>query len=294
MSEGMKRTAIFILLCCYACFVSADIRVRDDRGRNVVLESPAQRIVALSPHIVENLYAIGAGEQIAGAVEYSDFPEAAKKIPRVGRFSSFSLEAILALQPDLVISWGSGNGDAIVDRLTGLGIAVYVDEPDTLDAIARSLRQFGTLTGREMAASQQADAFAAEVDRLSQAAQNQPTLRVFYQIWHEPIQTINGHHIIDDIISLCGGTNIFSDAVSLAPKVSVESVIAANPQTIIASGANTQRPPWLDQWQQWPAIDAVQNNHIYFIDPDYLQRHTPRILIGARQVCGYLQEVRGK
>ena len=117
-------------------------------------------------------------------------------------------------------------------------------------------------------------------------------VRVFYQIWNEPLITLNGEHLVSDVIRLCGGRNVFADAIPLVPYVSIESVLATQPQVIVASGSDPQRPPWLDMWQQWSSLQAVKEGHVYFIPPDLIQRHSLRILDGAEQLCGYLDGAR--
>lgn len=275
-----------------ACIGARAVEVTDSTGRTVQLDKPAQRIVALAPHIVENLFSAGAGEQLVGVVSYSNYPAAATRIPIVGGYHAFSLEKILALQPDLIVTWAEGNGDNAARPFEALGVPVYIDEPRQLEDVARSIRNLGILSGNAGHADSVADQF---LHRLKQLRQQHATLRkvsVFYQVWNKPLQTINDEHIISAVISVCGGHNIFNDTPVIAPKVSVESVISRNPETIIASGMDQARPEWLDEWLQYPDMTAVRKNNLYFIPPDILQRHTVRILQGAEQMCDSLQTAR--
>lgn len=272
----------------------AEIRLTDDAGRDVVLPRPAQRIVSLAPHITELLFAAGAGGQVAGAVSYSDFPEEATAVPRVGGYASVDLEAVVALKPDLVIAWKSGNRNAHLDRLTALGIPVYVNEPRHLDDVARSLRAIGRLAGTDAAAEQAATRFAQRRDELRARYAERPRVRTFYQIWNQPLMTVNGEHLISDVIRLCGGDNVFAGLPQLAPNIGVEAVLAANPEVIVASGMGESRPEWLDQWKRWPALAANGAGNLYFIPPELVQRHTPRILDGAQRLCEQLEEARAK
>lgn len=272
-----------IFLCSFTA--GAEIRVEDYLGRTVVLDKPARRIIALAPHIVENVWSAGAGDFLVGAVDYSDFPPQAKAIPRVGGFNSFSLEAILARSPDLVITWVSGNGAGVVEQLSRLGIPVYADEPRHLADITRSIRDIGRLAGTESQSDAVADNFRRKLDALRQHYQGPREVSVFYQVWNQPLQTVNGEHIISDVLQVCGGRNVFADAPSLAPKVNIETVLKRNPDVILASGTGGERPDWLDDWQRFPELTAVRNNRLYFVPPDYLQRHTVRILEGAERVC---------
>ncbi len=141
-------------------------------------------------------------------------------------------------------------------------------------------------------ANTRANDFLTRAEQLQDQYGSQRKIDVFYEVWNSPLFTINDTHIISDVIRLCGGKNIFSDAIPLVPKVSVETVLRRNPQVIIASGMGDERPEWLDDWWQWKTIDAVKNKQLYFVPPDLLQRHTVRILSGAEIMCEHLAKAR--
>jgi len=271
---------------------SAQITVRDGVDGTLVLEKPATRVVSLAPHLTEVVYAAGAGEQLVGAVSYSDYPEEARAIPRVGSYDSVSYETLLSLKPDLVLAWHEGNGEDVVTRLRSLGLNVYVSEPRALEDVAESLRVVGVLTGNEQAANAAASRFMQQLNALRETYSSREPVTVYYQIWNEPLLTLNGDHLISDVVRLCGGRNVFADAMPLVSRISVESVLRANPQVIIASGMDKARPEWLDDWREWSAMTAVKNDQLYFIPPDILQRHTPRIIDGATLMCEKLQQAR--
>ena len=283
----LKRLMLLALYCC--CLpLQAAVTVQDDTGRSVTLPQPAMRIVSLAPHLTEQLFAIGAGEKIVGAVDYSDYPEAAKAIPRVGGYSRLDLERILALKPDLVVGWQSGNDARAIERLEGLGLVVYLSEPRRLPDIADGMARLGVLVGRPVEGGQQAEAFRRQIELLRQQYAQQQKRTVFYQIWNRPLMTINGQHLINDVITLCGGRNIFAEVEALTPRVSLEAVLAADPEVIIASGMGKERPEWLDEWKQWPQLRAVKAGQLFVIDPNIIQRATPRLLLGAEQMCRLL------
>ncbi len=267
---------------------SGGISVTDYLGRTVTLPQPARRIVALAPHIVENVYAAGAGDYLVGAVDYCDYPAAAKAIPRVGKISAYSLEAIVALKPDLVVVWMSGRGGESLRQIEKLGLTAYASDPHTLEDVARSIQDYGRLAGTDSVAGHSARTFEQTLGELRRQYAHQTPVSVLYQVWHEPLQTLNDDHIISDVIRLCGGRNSFGDAKTLAPTISVEAVIGRNPDVIIASGMGEARPEWVDNWRRWPSLAAVRNERLYFIPPDIIQRHTPRILQGAQQMCRHL------
>lgn len=268
------------------------IDIEDATGERVVLNAPAQRVVSLAPHITETVYAAGGGDTLVGTVSYSDYPDAAQALPRVGSYDSLSYESLIALKPDLVLAWGSGNGKETVARLRALGVTVFVEEPRSLEDVALSLRVLGKLLGTVDVADKAADLFMEQLDGLRTRYATASSLSVYYQIWDEPLLTLNGEHLISDVIRLCGGKNVFADSIALVTRISAESVIRADPQVIIASGMDKARPEWLDDWRSWRTMTAVANNQLYFVPPDVLQRHTPRIMEGAAAICEHLEAAR--
>jgi iron complex transport system substrate-binding protein len=273
---------------------AAELTIRDDTGRELRLPAPARRIVSLAPHVTEILFAAGAGARVVGAVAYSDYPDEARSLPRVGGYSNVDIEAVAALKPDLVIAWESGNRGAHLDRLEALGIPVYLNEARSFDDVARSLEAFGRLAGTEEVANRAATEFRTRRDALAARHRDRPPVRMFYQIWNQPLMTVNGEHLISDVIRLCGGENVFAHLAPLAPTIGIEAVLAANPEVIVASGMGDARPEWLDQWARWPGLAANRSGNLYFIPPDLIQRHTPRILDGAERLCAFLEEARTK
>ena len=251
-----------------------------------------ERIVSLAPHITELLFAVGAGPEIVGAVEYSDYPEAANQIPRIGNSSQLSYETILAMRPSLVIAWQSGNGPDDIQRLRDFGLNVYSHNPETLEDVAESLRIVGQLSGHAEEGVDQSEIFLQRLRRLRAQYADAELVRVYYQMGNEPQMTLNGAHLVSDVIRLCGGENIFTDAVPLVPRVSVESVIRANPEVIVAATTDALNPDWLDDWLSWSSVQAAAKSHLYAVNADFMHRHSPRILDGAQQLCEILELVR--
>jgi len=286
------RLLLLLFLVASTGNALADISVVDFQQRTVTLKEPAKRIVALAPHIVENAFSAGAGGQLVGVVSYSDYPEAAKQIPHVGSYKSWSLETVVALEPDLILMWSSGNGIHTLSALEKLGVPVYVSEPRRLEDIPHTIRAIGTLAGTTSVSETEALRVEQSLAQLSNRYRELSPITVFYQVWNEPLQTLNGEHIISDIIELCGGKNAFADATSLAPKIGVESIIHRNPDAIVASGMGAARPEWLDQWLSYPSLTAVQNKALFFVHPDHIQRPTARILLGATSMCEQLDTLR--
>lgn len=283
---------ILILLLWSGFSVSGAITVVDDAGQQVTLSQPARRIISLAPNITELVFAAGAGDRLVGVSEHSDYPEAARSIRRIGGGSGLDLEAIIALAPDLVIAWQSGNPLQPVTRLQELGLRVFISEPRHLPDIPDSLRRFGRLAGTEAAATRQITDFEQRHQQLTRRYSGRVPVSVFYQIWDRPLMTVNGKHLIADVIRLCGGRNVFAGLSALAPQISTEAVLAANPEVIVAGSGSEPAELVLARWQRWPELRAVADGHLFVIDRDLLVRQTPRILQGAEQLCSLLDEVR--
>lgn len=288
----MKAVLLLSLALCGAAAQAADIVLKDDTGATLRLPAPARRIVSLAPHVTENLFAAGAGGQVVGTVDYSDYPEAAKKIARVGGYSRLDLEAVAALRPDLIIAWESGNAPGHVAKLRSLGIPVFISQPNRIEDVAEQLEKFGQLAGTSAVANGASTRFRARLAEIRKQYSGQPRVPTFYQIWKQPLMSVGRQQIISDVISLCGGSNVFGQVEQMAPKVSEEAVLAANPEAIIASGMGDSRPEWLDDWKRWKQITAVARDNLFFVPPELIQRHTPRILEGAARLCEHLETAR--
>ena len=268
------------------------VEVYDDEGTQITLAIPAQRIVSLAPSLTELIYSAGAGENLVGVVEHSDFPAAAKALPIVGRFDLLDIERILELDPDLVVAWQTGNPRSSVYQLRQLGLTVYVAEPKSLAAIPSHIERLAVLAGKELNDLKVIYDFRQKLETLDGKYRHQSPVTIFYQVWDRPLITAGGNELINDIIRLCGGRNVFANIRRVAPKVSREAVLKRNPEVIIASGMDIERPEWLDDWLRWPSLKAVANKNLFFVPPDLLQRHTPRALLGAAQICDQLDQAR--
>ena len=283
---------VWIALLLLTTSATAAISVVDDAGRTVTLTKPAQRIVSLAPHATELLFAAGAGKSVVGVVRYSDFPAAARQVPVVGDFGALDMETLLSLQPDLIVAWQSGNPAAAIERLLKFNIPVFMSEPRQLEQIATNLERLGVLAGGETPANVASAEFRAQLKQLRANYSGKAPVTVFYQIWDRPLITLNREHMISAVLELCSGKNLFAALPVIAPQVSIEAVLAANPDAIIASGSAMSEDHGLGQWARWPSLRAVRNKQVYFVEPDLIQRSTPRILLGAREICEALDRAR--
>jgi iron complex transport system substrate-binding protein len=260
----------------------------DDGDHRITLPSPATRIISLAPHITELLYAAGAGSAVVGVSTWSDYPPAAEKLPVVADGARLELERIIDLQPDLVIAWKSGSSARQVARLRKLGLVVFESEPRSFEDIARSLERFGTLAGSPEG-KKAAVSFRERLQELRGQYSGRRKISVFYQIWPSPLMTLNGKHMVTDALRLCGATNIFASVQQLAPTVSQEAVVTANPDAIILTD---ERSTAADRWRRLSSMKAVSHNNLFSVNGTLMNRAGPRILEGTAQLCERIDTAR--
>ncbi len=285
-AAARRRGAALVLVCAALVPLSAGARiaVTDDTGREVALARAATRVVSLAPHLTEQLFAIGAGQVVVGTTEHADHPPAARAIPRVARAHSIDLERIAALQPDLIVVWGSGFPPPLIESLRRLRVPVYVDEPGRLDDIAASMLRLGVLVSAPQA-PQAAQALRARFAALRLRYANRPPLRVFYQVWSQPLMTLSGRHVVSEALALCGGANVFESLPVLAAPIALEAVLAADPQVIVTAEPGGKERGALDLWRRFPQLAAVRAGAWVTLDADRINRHSPRIADEIEVLC---------
>jgi iron complex transport system substrate-binding protein len=259
----------------------------------LVLEAPAERLITLSPHLAELVFAAGAGDRLLATVEYSDYPEAARGLPRVGDAFRLDIEAIVAFRPDLVIAWGSGNPDAALTQLASLGLTVWAVEIRSPAGIAATLRRIGAATASRDTAEQAAQRVEQRLAALGRRYAGAKSLDYFYQVDRRPLFTINGDHLISQGLALCGGRNIFAGEPGLAFQVAHEAVITADPAALLAPFTEGRGDPLID-WRQWPSMRAVRADALFLLPADTISRATPRWLDSLELACTLLDGLRDR
>ncbi|MFZ6870794.1 cobalamin-binding protein [Undibacterium sp. Di27W] len=284
-----------VLATCLASTTAfASITVLDDAQRQVTVDKPAQRIVSLAPHITEMLFEAGAANNIIAVTDYSDYPEAAKKLPSIGNIFALDLERLLALKPDLVIVWGTGNAKILANKLRSNHITVFESEPHNFEMVATSIERLATLAGTDNTGKANAQKFRQRLDNLRKTYQlpaSVTPVSVFYQMIRRPLMTINDTHMVSDSIRLCGGRNVFGQLKDLSSTITTEAVLAVNPDVILSSGENIDN---MADWKQFPTLTAVKKNNFYAVKGDWLNRAGPRILDGTEALCKHLAAARSK
>lgn len=265
--------------------------VIDDTGKPVALDRPAARIISLAPHATEILYAAGAGDRLIAVSDFSDYPPQVRKLPSIGGTAALDVERIATLRPDLVLAWSSGNSATQVAKLRKLGLTIFESEPRSFDDIASNIERIGKLAGTQKQAAKAAADFRQRAAAIAATYRDRAPVTVFYQVWREPLMSLNGKHLVSQAIRMCGGRNIFADLPQLAPTVGLESVLRADPEVILAtSGKNSVDA----SWRQYAKLTAVARDNLYAIDADWLARPGPRILDGTEALCRALDAARNK
>jgi len=272
----------------------------DDAGRSVVVARPPVRVVTLAPSLTELVFAAGAGRSLVGVSALSDYPAAARAIARIGDAGRIDVERVLALKPDLVLVWQRGNVGREIEQLERAGVRIFQLEPQRLDDVARAIERLGVLLGHESEARQRAGELRTALAQLRAAHANAPPVRVFYQVWQQPLMTVNRRQIIDDILGVCGGRNVFADLAPLVPTVSTEAVVAADPEAILTASEQGGAVAWRRDpdapafalWRRQPQMVVVRRGWLYTLDGDLISRQGPRIAEGTAAVCAVLDEVR--
>lgn len=278
----MKTRWIVAIWLLMSSPMYAAVSGQDDHGHPLTLPQTPQRIISLAPHVTELLFAGGAGAQLVAADAGSDYPAAAKQLPRIGDYSRVNFERIATLKPDLVIGWRSGNRAADIYRIKQMGIPVLLTDAQSLIDVARLLRLIGRTTGHVNEGERSARAFEVRLGKLRARYATTPPRRVFYQVWDQPLMTVGGQHWINDALTLCGGRNIFADLTGAAPRVSLESVLTRAPEIIISGD---DAPDRRGVWQRFPHLPAVKQGALMRMNVDALHRPTPRVLDGVEKLC---------
>ena len=296
---SLVAAGALLMLSAAACAVTAV----DDSGRRFVFDAAPRRVVTLAPSLTELVFAAGAGSSLVGTTSLSDFPEAARRIPRIGDAGRLDVERVLAIRPDLVIVWQRGATRREQEQLEAAGIPLFHLEPRRLDEVARAVERLGELLGTPAIAAARAGELRRSLAALRDRHAGAAPVRVFYQVWARPLMTINGQQLIDDVIALCGGRNVFADLTPLVPIVSTESVVAADPEAIVtASEEGGSAPAWQRRpddpafaaWRGHAGMAAVRRRWLFTLNGDGISRLGPRIVDGATAMCAALDLVRGE
>ena len=292
----MKRIPlVFLVLLLLPLAAGAKgIHLKGADGVELTLAAPAKRVVSVAPDLAELLYDIGAGDVLQGAVEYTDYPAAAKAVPRVGDAFHVDVEKLVSLKPDLVLVWEGGTPQPLIAKLRTLKLPVLALGTHELLDIASNMETLGVATGHEDAAQLAADDFRTFLGALRSRYANEAPVTVFYEISAQPLFTVGGGQSISKLMEVCGAHNVFADLTDLAPAVTLESVLARDPEVIVTGDGEGDVAQRFKDWQRWPNLTAVKLGNFVVLDDDWVSRSTPRLLNAGKQLCEALEKIREK
>ncbi len=244
-----------------------------------------RRVITLAPHLTELVYAAGAGDRLVGTIDMSDFPPAARQVPRIGDVGRLDPERLLAARPDLVLLWGDGSPADQRALLARLGLPVLSLEQHSLADVPATLVQLGRVFGTERVADAAAQALNAQLAALGQRYRGARRLKVFYQVWSTPLYTLGGRHVATEMLRVCGAENVFAEQTASAFVVDEESVYARDPDVVALAGTPTETAEWLHRWQGRVPLRAIASGNVITLDPDLVNRMGPRIVQGTEELC---------
>jgi iron complex transport system substrate-binding protein/vitamin B12 transport system substrate-binding protein len=283
-----------VLACCLLAFVAhaAEIEVIDDSGRAVLLKGPARRVISLSPHTTELIFAAGGGDKLVATTAGSNFPAQALGLPKLGDQRSPDPSRIAAYKPDLIFGWLT----AELDSLMALNIPVYISTPTSLIEIADSIETFGVLLGTASIAHARAEALRQKLDALARASAGKRIVRVLLQAGSEPESALTREHLLSDVVSLCAGSNIFTEDTSGTTKPTMAQLVALAPELVLIARTGTGAVPVVDSagvnhWQS-AGLPAARLGRVFMIDADAVFRSGPRLIEAAEPICELIEQSR--
>jgi vitamin B12 transport system substrate-binding protein len=240
----------------------------------------AERVISLAPSLTEIVVELGASDVLVGVLDGGERPAPIARLPSVGRYGQLEMERLLSLSPSVLLLWPGSVSTAQRDQLQRLNIPTFVAEPHTLDQLAEQFEQIGERLGRAENGKRMASQFRERLSELRQRYRRDMPLRVFYQVWDQPLYTVGGRQIISDALHVCGAENLFADLEQPAPQVGLESVLQRNPDVIVA-GSQAQ----LAAWKAWPQVKAVAEKRLIEVPDKGLERPSGQMIEAIAKLC---------
>ena len=278
------------IAACWCLAAGAQISLRDDLGRSIVLKARPTRIVTLAPFLTELVFAAGAGQHVVAVAPQSDFPAEARALPQVQTGAQFALDQIATYKPDLVLAWRDGIRRNDIERMSAFGAAVYAASARSLDDVPRLLKDIGVMTGNDVSAA--VAGYEEKLDRLRRENADKPRVAAFLELWHRPLTTISGNHFMTEALDICHADNVFKDMEGSAPQIEWDELYEKDPYVIVGAGSATNSEEFRSSWGVRQGLSAVKGDRLVFVDSDAFQRPTPRTPDGIAQLCAALDKVR--
>lgn len=285
-ARSMTIAAITAACLLVVALPAGAFTTRDMTGRDVTLAASPQRIVSLVPSVTEILYALGAEQLLVGVTDFCDFPPEARRRPKVGGMVAPSLEAIIALRPDLVIATNEGTREDTFTQLSRVGVPVYLVAAHHVADVTSLMRRLGELTGREAAAGPLVAGLEQRIEAVKKAVLPLARPRVLYVLWPEPLIVPGRGAIVTELIQLAGGQSLTADDPDAWPRYSLEAAVAKSPEVILLAnhGAGTGAVA-VDKWKRLTSLPAVKSGRLLSVNGDLLHRYGPRFVDGLEQLA---------
>lgn len=255
-------------------------------------EVSARRVITLSPHATELVFAAGAGDQIVATVQASDYPQSARALPRIGDGLLPDPERVLRFKPDLLIGWQASQ----FSTLSSLNIPTFLSNPKTLEDVPNTIETLGRMLGTSEIAQARAAALRNTLSRISSRTALGKPVRVFLQVGETPEYSLNRSHLLSQVVEACGGQNIFGAAAAIAPPISAEGVLSQRPDVVLLGrvGAPPRPTPDAKARDDWLRLNlpAAKANQVFVMDSDILYRPGPRLIEAADSICSMIQQAR--
>lgn len=284
------RCCALVVVAAFACFGATTVARAQPRG-----SVTPQRIISLSPHATELLFSAGAGDKVVAVSESCDYPDAVKQLPKVSGYRGTNIEAVVALKPDVVVVWPSGNRAADIDAIKRFNIPVHVSELSTLASITQEGRRFSewaTDSDKKKTALRRADEADKLVAMLRIRYGSARKIRVFYQLGPGRLFTLTDKHVIGEALAVCGAENVFGALALAAPEVSHEAVLAARPDAVLIADAKFVDAVVAD-WQAHKLFPApFGRQRIVAVNGALLHRPTLRTFSALQAMCESIDQVR--
>lgn len=261
------------------------VTITDDASRTVVVKAEPKRIVSLAPANTETLFALGLGDRVVGVTSYDDYPAQVSSIAKVGDFQGPNVEAVAAAKPDLILATSGVQAD-VVKKLEALGATVVVIDPQTLDGVYTDIARVGELTGAQDAAAKLVASMKSSVAEVVKAVSAEPRASTFIEIGQNPLYTAGTGTLMDELITLGGGTNVVTQPGYVS--YSTEQLIKANPQVYLATKGSSSDPAAIAKRAGYGKLAAVTGNRVYILDDSLVSRPGPRIVDGLKQIAAAL------
>ena len=285
---------VSFLACCLLAFAvnATEIEVIDDSGRAVLLKGPARRVISLSPHTTELIFAAGGGDKLVATTEGSNFPAQALGLPKLGDPRMADPARIAAYKPDLIFGWLTSE----LDSLSSLNIPVFISTPTSLIEIADSVETFGVLLGTAGVAHTRAEALRQKLEALARASAGKRVVRVLLQAGAEPEGALTREHLLSDVITLCGGSNVIADEGLGMPKIGLAQLVTKAPELVLIARTGAAAAPVVDNvgvndWQA-AGLPAAKLGRVYMIDAEAVFRSGPRLIEAAEPICELIEQSR--